>query len=81
MIFLNHEVPAAATEEKKAEFPISKNIFIENINGLFHTVSAIPTHTPRNFKEQIILVDSNGGTKKLYTYFGNAWKFSRFYNT
>ena len=56
-------------------------VFLEGINGLFQTTSRIPTHIPRNFKEQIVLVDSGGTIMKLYTYFGNNWKFQRFYNT
>ena len=77
---LVEEIKEPIKERRETEFQ-NKPIFIANINGLFHTVSVIPTHTPRNFKEQIVLVDSNGGTKKLYVYFNNSWKFTRFYNT
>lgn len=58
-----------------------KGIRIERILGLLDTQSRIPTHKPRNFREQIILVDSGGTALKEYIYFGNTWKYKKFDNT
>lgn len=45
----------------------SRKIHIRNLEGLIRTVAAVPTWTPTNFFDQIVLYD-NAGTYSLYIY-------------
>lgn len=40
---------------------------IEDLQGLFKTSSAVPTHNPRKFSEQIVIYTS-GSTYRFYWY-------------
>jgi uncharacterized protein YcfL len=42
-----------------------------NVNGLFETVDTAPTHTPKNFYDQIKIY-VNGATYRFYWYDANA---------
>jgi len=63
------ERPAMVLEEKLPE----KEMRVENISGMFKAEPNVPTHIPRNFKEQIVLYKS-GSDYNLYFYIEDAWK-------
>lgn len=49
---------------------------LENINNLFETVTAVPSHTPSGVYDQIkIYFNSGAGTRHLYIYdaTANTW--------
>jgi hypothetical protein len=50
---------------------------LENLWGLFPTMSTVPTHVPRNLYEQVVNYKS-GATKRLYIYdiTNNAWSYT-----
>jgi len=63
--------------EDQKEKPIIVNqgpIRLERIGGMFERVGTVPTHTPRNFKEQFVIFET-GGSYKLYIYMKNAWRY------
>lgn len=47
-----------------------------NIEGLLRTLEEVPTYTPRNLADQLVLV-TNGGSTRAYFYetVGRAWKY------
>lgn len=49
----------------------------QDVFGMFQTVTAAPTKTPRNFFEQVKIY-SSGGTFRIYIYdtVSNAWKYA-----
>lgn len=50
-------------------------VSLQNLTGLFSTVTVAPTRTPTNVYEQIVILN-NAGTYSLYVYdaVGNVWK-------
>jgi len=54
----------------------SQLLKLENIFGMIRTVDAVPTHTPRNLFEQIIIYTS-GATLRFYWYdvTNNLWHY------
>lgn len=50
---------------------------IENILGMFQTVTTAPTATPTTFHNQI-QIHINGGTLRLYVYdtVNNTWRYA-----
>lgn len=71
---VKEEKPAIVLEvEKKEEELFKTEPRIENITGLIKDESSAPTHTPRNFREQIYTYLS-GTTYRLYWYIKDAWK-------
>lgn len=64
-IELNHRIDTPILEKKTS---------VQEITGLFKTVSVVPTYIPRSIFEQIVIYVS-GSTKRLYIYDadGNTW--------
>jgi len=65
-------------EEKKKEeepfFPMQGAIRLEGIGGMFERIGSVPTHTPRNFREQFVLYET-GGSYRFYIYIKDAWRY------
>mgnify|MGYP001580784944 CR=1 FL=1 len=63
--------------EPNKEIEMIKQIRIEELGGLFKTSSAVPTHIPKKFSEQIVVYTS-GSTYRLYWYdtTGGAWRYA-----
>ena len=77
----DEEIPELLFGEKKVEkkeeepfFPMRGAIRLEGIGGMFERVGSVPTHTPRNFKEQFVLYET-GGSYRFYIYIKDAWRY------
>ena len=87
MVFLlNNTMPKDKKKKEEIEelsfepeYPTSKQrleaVFLEQIGGMLKPITSVPTHTPRNFFEQIVLYDSPSGTDRLYIYVQNIWRY------
>jgi hypothetical protein len=49
---------------------------IKDIAGVFQTVTSAPTHVPKKFIEQVLIVNSGGYKLYLYDTISNAWKYA-----
>ena len=55
-----------------------KETRLEMITGLLKAVSNssyVPSHSPRNFNEQLTIIDSASGTDRLYINVGGTWRY------
>ena len=62
--------PETSFESKQNEF-VNRE-FMKAFRILQH-VTTSPTHTPKNFFEQIVILN-NGATYELYIYVNGSWK-------
>ena len=56
------------------KFKPGQEVFLERIQHLFRAQSSAPTHTPKNFSEQIVFYKS-GSTYRIYFWVEDAWKY------
>ena len=70
------DIPQKKEEPKQVFKPTKTRL--DSIDGLLKPMAAaayIPSHSPRNFSEQIILIDSASGTDTLYINVNGTWRY------
>lgn len=69
--------PSYSVEYQEPKIEEIQQVRIEDLGGLFKTSSAVPTHIPRKFSEQIAIYTS-GATYRLYWYdtTAGAWRYA-----
>ena len=69
------EVLRPATQALPPLVGPNTRVRIEDLQGLFKSISSVPTHSPRNFYEQIVFY-KNGATYRLYFYVEDSWHYA-----